>query len=266
MYKPQHPFTIAFVLYRPEPNLISRIELIARLGYTAYIFDNSPYENQSIDQIKQIGEIRYFTAGKNIGLGYSLSLLCATAYSDGWERLLFLDQDTRISEQTLNFIEKFSLKYPDLAALKYSAIVFDAKTLKTNTDIVDVDLAISSGSLFILSNLKLIGWHNERYFVDCVDYEFCLRSKVKGYKIGICHSTPEFDHVSEQPDRKINMLGRTLPVRRYAWLRIKDATQGYQRLICYCLKQRQITFFITIMRSFAIYLLGQFFARITKGN
>jgi hypothetical protein len=42
-------------------------------------------------------------------------------------------------------------------------------------------LLISSGSLFNLNILKKINWNNVKYFVDGVDYEFCLRANKMGY-------------------------------------------------------------------------------------
>ena len=53
---------------------------------------------------------------------------------------------------------------------KYISITFDSTNNDVENDsqsceILDVDLVINSGSLFVLENLKNIGWHNEKYYV-----------------------------------------------------------------------------------------------------
>ncbi|MBR7784688.1 hypothetical protein KDM89_21375, partial [Undibacterium sp. LFS511W] len=91
----------------------------------------------------------------------------------------------------------------------YVGIAFKAESNKLVSPVFveDVLVAISSGSMFFLENLKLIGWHNQTYFVDGVDYECCLRARQYGLKIGKCGDTPGFDHVSEQPDKVFAIFG-----------------------------------------------------------
>jgi rhamnosyltransferase len=258
-------YAVGLVIYHPEESLIKRIDLIIKQGFQVYIFDNSPFEEKYTQTFNNNSSIFYLTAGENVGLGYSLSTLCATAYAHGYEKLLFLDQDTGISRKTLEFIAAFPKTLPQAIEQQYAALVFNGKPA-TDHQVTDARLAISSGSLFNLHALKKIGWHNPRYFVDCVDYEFCIRARLCGFKIGLVKNTPGFDHVTEQPDKAINIFGKQFLVRRYSTARIRDAISAYLKLIIGGLLKNSLDDTYTLARSMVIYVFGQLVSRLIKSK
>jgi rhamnosyltransferase len=211
MVTPNRRVAIGFVTYHPGDKFFERLRLLADLGYVAYVFDNSPENERTAAASRSLSNIRYLTAGKNVGLGFSLSVIAAMASYDEHETLLFFDQDTSFTSKTILFIQDFADRNHALIEASYVAVTFDGKKknrLPTEQPLDDVMLTISSGSLFCLSNLAKIGWHNETYFVDGVDYEMCLRARSQGFRIGKCAGTEDFDHVSEQPDRLFRIFGR----------------------------------------------------------
>jgi rhamnosyltransferase len=258
-------FVVGLVLYHPQDNLFVRIEKLISLRYRLYIFDNAPFGNEHSFTARDDPNITYLTAGKNVGIGYALSTLCATAYAHGYPQLLFLDQDTGISAQTLEFIETFPKSLPTDLQQQYAALVFNGQPA-TEHAVQEVRLAISSGSLFNLKVLKQIGWHNEKYFVDCVDYELCLRARHCGFKIGLIRNTPDFDHITEQPDQTINLFGKQLLVRRYSATRIKDALGAYLKLILGGLFQNRPSDTWALTRSLGLYIFGQLTARLMQSK
>lgn len=261
---PRTSYAIGLVLYHPEESLLKRVELMVTLGFRVYVFDNSPFGASYSQAILNHRNISYLTAGKNVGIGYSLSTLCATAYAHGFQRLLFLDQDTGIGSQTLEFIETFPRSLPNDIQQQYAALVFSGHTANDHA-VQDVQLAISSGSLFNLHALQQIGWHNEKYFVDCVDYELCVRARRNRFKIGLIKNTPDFDHVTEQPDQTINLLGKKLLIRRYSTARIKDAMGAYLKLIVGGVFQNRPSDTYALTRSLGLYIFGQLTSRLMKG-
>ena len=46
-----------------------------------------------------------------------------------------------------------------------------------------IDIAITSGTLFSRSAFKEVGLMDETFFIDYIDYEWCLRAKSKNLKI-----------------------------------------------------------------------------------
>lgn len=255
-------FAIGLVLYHPEERLFNRINLMLELGFCVYVFDNSPFANPRAASLSRTLNISYLTSGKNVGISRALSTICATAYAQGFTRLLFLDQDTNVSQKTFEFIECTTACIPSDTQEQYAALVYNGQ-LDPSTKVRDVRFAISSGSLFNLSIMRQIDWHNDAYFVDCVDYEFCLRARRSGFKIGILHNTPDFDHLTEQPDKSLQLFGKQLLIRRYSSTRVRDALTAYLRLIIPGIFKNSPADTCALLKSMLIYTLGQFMARVT---
>lgn len=259
---------IGIVTYLPEKNIIDRFKTIEESGFKLYIFDNSPKISLTRDSCNDLKNCKYLTCGKNVGLGFGISSVCAQAYYDSYSTLLFFDQDTSFNNDTLNFIQDFYESKNHLES-EYSAVVFNSKKidLKTNAnkfEINDVLMAISSGSLFYLKNLATINWHNINYFVDCVDYEFCLTSNNNNFKIGECSTTPGFDHVTGQPDKKYKIFGKERFLRKYSTKRFFDYLFASIKLTITSIKTRNFRFAIASIRSLLIYLYFQTIIRIIK--
>ncbi len=257
---------IGVVTYNPAGNLISRLSLALASGFVLYIFDNSPEDGIVRNFCANGQNCRYSTCGKNVGLGVGISAVCAQAYYDSFPALIFFDQDTVFNRETLDFIEDFFVSNAGIAS-DYSAIVFNSKDsgkcAGRDFAFKDVLLARSSGCLFFLENLKKLNWHNETYFVDCVDYEFCLNSRNNNFKIGECSTAPCFDHESEQPDVKYMVFGKERLLRRYSAKRIIDSTSAGAKLLITSIVTGNVIFSAAIIRSMAIYFYGQFAVRIS---
>ena len=82
---------------------------------------------------------------------------------------------------------------------------------------------ITSGSLFSLAAYDAVGGFREEFFIDCVDYDFCLRLRSRGYRI-IQILECGFQH-SLGLSKQHRLLGFTIdtythdPQRLYYWFR-----------------------------------------------
>jgi len=259
---------IGFVIYFPEESIIDKIKLVEESGFMFYIFDNSPKISLVRDFCKKLKNCKYITCGKNVGLGFGISSICAQAYYDSFSAFLFFDQDTCFNIDTLNFIQDFYKSHFHLES-SYSAIVFNSKEIHQNSsenkyELKDVLMVINSGSLFFLKNLEALNWHNTNYFVECVDYEFCLNSNNNNFKIAECSKTPGFDHKTKQPDKKYKIFGKEKFLRKYSRKRLFDYLFASIKLILKSIKTRNIRFTKAYIRSFVIYLYFQSIIRIIK--
>lgn len=266
MLETKKSIALGFVIYKAEINLIERIKLASDSGYRCYIFDNSPDDYMFNRKFNNTPNCKYITVGKNVGLGFGISNVCAQAYYENFDSLLFFDQDTVFDLSTLNFINEFNIQKSSLQST-YSSILFNAKNSdKTNRlnvfEIEDTLLTISSGSLFFLERLKDINWHNESYFVDCVDYEFCLNSNNHDLKIGVCSNTPGFDHISEQDDSEYSIFGKKRMMRKYSSSRVIGTVSASIRIFSNSIRTFNLKFAYAILRSLGIYLYFQFLVRI----
>ena len=257
------PFVLGFVIYRPESSFLERVQRAAEAGFDVYIFDNSPQQELVRNFCSGKQRIHYFTCGKNLGLGVGVSFVCAQAYYENHTALLFFDQDTNFSEETLNFIESFYLNRPELQST-HSVVAFDASGFgkaESRGCFENVPLVINSGSLFYLKNVMTIGWHSEKYFVDGVDYEFCLRATLRGFRIGKFSCTPGFDHSSEQADRAYQIFGKSYAMRAYSLSRIVDVAKSSLKLIFAATIGGEFKFASNIVRLWVIYLVVQILVR-----
>lgn len=198
-----------------------------------------------------------------MGLGYGLAAICAQAYYEDNLALIFFDQDTVFSLETLDFINNYHANHRDLENA-YSVIAFFSAENKSIKSFQDVSVVINSGSLFFLRSLKEIGWHNHKYFVDGVDYEFCLRSKNNGFKIGRFAGVPGFDHSVEQADKKYKIFKKTYAFRAYPIVRIMDTLKANCKLILLSLFTLNFKYTAIFVKFFMAFMFAQLASRVLK--
>ena len=257
MVNNSNDIAIGFVLYNPELAFFNRLELLINSGHKPFIYDNSP----KLFKINSL-ECHYYSSDKNRGLGVGLKVICSKAYELGYKGLIIFDQDTSFNKITLTIIKSFYSEHHEMLTQSYTSVVFDSEEY-VNQEQIDYKkfkntfLSRNSGSLFILKNLKEIGWHNPSYFVDGIDYEYNLRSILNGYKVAKFTQTSGFDHISEQGDANYKLFNYNLKFRRYKWNRIKDYLKSSIRIMYNALRYLQIKFFILIFRQLLIYIFTQ---------
>lgn len=259
---------IGFITYNPDARFYDRVALVLQAGLPVFVVDNSPAKTD-VQRLRALNPspsapwLHYATSGKNAGLGIGLASLSATASAYGYEELLFFDQDTRFTRETLEFAQEFvGQRLPGLRS-SHACVVFRGQDpRRTANQVHDVVLAISSGMLIVLENARRMGWHDHSYFVDGVDYEFCLKARMNGLKVAVLPGTPGFDHETEQPDVPRRFLGRTWRLRRYAPRRVWDSLSAYLRLTMRSTLHADAGAVVVVVRSALIFVLGQILARL----
>jgi len=189
----EHNWTVAGVtiLYNPDIKVISNIKTYLNQVDKVFVYDNSEITNKNIvDKLLSIKRVVYTKNTKNMGIAYTLNKAAEVLVSQGYKYLFAMDQDSSASEyllrEMLNAIEKdekIGLVSPKIKQKK------SKKNYNINP-IVEVNVAITSGSLTRLSAHKKISGYNEKLFIDYVDHEYCLRLKSNGYKV--IESGPEY--------------------------------------------------------------------------
>ena len=269
---------LATILYKPTDRTYQRILLAISEGYKFYIFDNHPNDEVKIFVAGHKEEIRYFTFDRNLGVGPALRLMCATAYYENNEHLLYFDQDTIYDKETLRYISDYmanSSSYTDVirkerifsVTFRDSATNSRKKTFKIialgEYDLNIVDFTISSGTLFSLEELRRVGWHHEGYRMDGVDYCLCLDAEKAGYKIAEIFNTPGLDHKKEQNNKEYRILSITFSGHKYPISRILDYGRSSLKLITRsALMGSKKT--MRILKLSIVYILSQFLIYISK--
>lgn len=139
----------------------------------------------------------------NQGLGAALNTGIAAVKAHGYESVLLLDQDSRLSAGFLAGMLRAAsearmlggnvsvigpmLKHPETGAVQSFRCV-DRLFSRYNQRVEGtkglywVDFLITSGSLISLQALEEVGPMREDYFIDNIDLEWCFRARAKGYQ------------------------------------------------------------------------------------
>ena len=171
------------ILYNPGGYIVQNIKLIINQVQKLYIIDNSDVNDyQSAFGNKNIA---YIKNNENKGIASALNQAAVIALADGYDYLLTLDQD---SLPEMDLIEKYSnyinTNNSDCIGLLSPNYIYKDFS-KPQKKLFDhpVLVALTSGSLLNLHAYDKCGPFKDEYFIDYVDYEYCLRLRNKGFQI-----------------------------------------------------------------------------------
>lgn len=251
---------IALVLYNPTKNTYKRLADISGADTSTFLYDNS--ETEAIEYL-ELENVFYSSCCNNIGLSKGMNISFKKADEAGHEWVMFFDQDTVFDGTTIEFVNRFiEDRRAELAEFLCVQFADDLDLNDCYHDIEHRQLIINSGTLFNLKKLKSIGWMNEMYFVDLIDYEVCYRAKLNGWKVGRVQNTPALNHKVEQDDSLYSIFGKRIIGRAYSGKRVLDYCNNSLRLIWSSIKTADIKFANIIVRNLLIYIGSQVYFRV----
>ena len=137
------------------------------------IIDNSDIKTK-ISQIFE-NRIKYISMNGNQGIAKALNTGIEYAISKDYEYVLTMDQDSKFNNNLIDEYKKYYSKDIIIYAPKY--IIDRKKTKKYKTNTIELYWTMTSGNLLNLELYKKVGKFKEDFFIDGVDYEYCLRAK-----------------------------------------------------------------------------------------
>jgi rhamnosyltransferase len=143
-----------------------------------------------LDNIESKGLAKIIRLDDNYGIAFALNRGLDFAIAAGAEWVITFDQDSLPSENFIRNMLDFSrvkaLQGLDISFLVPRISYFNHVSLPTarlEESFKVVDAAITSGTMVRTDLLKKIGPYDESYFIDSVDFDFCLRARLSGHKI-----------------------------------------------------------------------------------
>ena len=184
------------------------------------------------------------------------------AESKGAKYWMYFDQDTRFNDDTVKFINKYVDENSNLGWHNdLCSTFFSQKILKKNR----ILLPHHSGMLFRLKYLKSIGWHDNSIFLDCLDYDYCLRAKSAGYFIEAVSSVPGIDHVGGQDEKLYPFFGVNFNLSRvYNKKRVVKTLTHSTVLIWRSIYKLEPLLASYLLRFLLFYVFFQCYARIRQ--
>jgi rhamnosyltransferase len=205
------------ITYNPDRSLLTNVESIMKEVGKVIIVDNASNieEKTFIEKISSQSE-RIFAVynKKNLGIATALNQAIKLATELNYEWVITLDQDSIFAEEAVqkmlvfansrNKLEDIGLIAPSYCYEGLENKKLSSKPLKGN-EYIEPFVVITSGSLIRLKVFQDVGLFADEYFIDYVDYEFCLRLRSNGYRIYQISNAHLF-HRLGNPGR-INFLG-----------------------------------------------------------
>jgi len=170
------------VCFYPDTSVVSNIKSYIHQVDFLIIVDNSEIENRELlSEFIKLESVKYIWNKSNQGLAYALNQAGNYALKNNYDFLFTVDQD---SDATKELVEQLFVHFsPSLGVI---APHHQNKKFPKNSDlklVSEVPMAMTSGNLVNLKAYQQIGGFDEKLFIDFIDYDFCFRMNLNGYKV-----------------------------------------------------------------------------------
>jgi rhamnosyltransferase len=230
------------VLYNPPNEVIGNIATYIDFVDKLYLYDNSSKSNYDMFcNMARFDKVEYISNCINDGISKSLNVIINIINTPcSW--LLTMDQDSKFYGnefgELLNRINDLD-PIVGLLSPKHTSAILNGKNSNglLASGLVESDIVMTSGNLINVDIAKKIGAFDERYFIDCVDWDFCLRLKLNGYKV-IVDNLIKLEHG----------LGDSPEIRKFITHNI--VVCNYNPIRRYYITRNKLLFFTTHFRQF----------------
>jgi len=181
------------VTYHPDAAVPDNLAAIRPQVQGLVVVDNGSSE-EKLNRLRLAALGIKFTLienGDNLGIATGLNIGVKWAQSEGYTWVALFDQDSTAPPA---FIDTMRRAYDtnrrgDRAALLVPRYI-DSRlghALPANYAANgSLQVAMTSGSLMPVAIFSREGWFEESFFIDGVDYEYCLRLRSRGYSVEEC--------------------------------------------------------------------------------
>ncbi len=203
-------------LYNPTTDELNNIIKMLRFANQWIILDDSEkqVECEEISTIKASDCVDYSWNDGNIGLCRSLNKGIQKAIGLGADWVLMMDSDSSlyndifsIYENAISFlsIEHIAILAPQHNYSRHKRLPHKGYKKKK--------LVMLSGCALSVEVIKKIGMFDERFFIDGLDHEWCLRAKKAGYQIIECSNAM----INHNPAITKELRIFNVPIFKYGW-------------------------------------------------
>lgn len=195
------------VAYNPDADLAERLRAIRSQFDAVLVVDNSGHAPPQwlADAVSLLG-LQLVSNERNVGVGAALNQGLDWARELGFDWLATFDQDSTVYETFIEGISEAHEQCPErdlIAIIGPNYVESRRKELwvaptPDQQDWMEVVCLITSGSLVNLKAAETLGPFRADFFIDLIDYEYCLRARSKGLKV-VLATTPLMEHAVGEP-------------------------------------------------------------------
>ena len=184
------------VLYNPTEVVLDSINTYISDVDILYAIDNSSINNSKLFKNKKI---KYVANMDNLGIAKALNIGASMAINEGYKYLLTMDQDSKfetngvkkLMEMIENYsknkelVKKFGNNVEKIGLFSPVHVINnDTSIMGISDDTYDSPLKVmTSGNIINLNAYKKIEGYKDWFFIDCVDFDYCMNLRKNGYEI-----------------------------------------------------------------------------------
>jgi rhamnosyltransferase len=178
------------VTYNPSPTILENVDAVeAQVGHVVVIDNGSSGEAKlCLLAIAARPCCSVIRNDLNLGIAVALNLGVKHAIGAGFDWVVTLDQDSRVSD---GFISKMLETYQQALRPERLAIISPSYVDRESgapgrlmrAESRGILTTMTSGSMMPVNAINKVGPFDESFFMDYVDIEFCLRARRKGMLI-----------------------------------------------------------------------------------
>jgi rhamnosyltransferase len=208
------------VIYHPRTEYLENLAKICAQVDLLIVVDNGSDENE-LAQVRLASQDLGFTLienGDNLGIAAALNLGVREAQKEGCRWVVLFDQDSTVTEGFIaTMIADFRRYREQRKIMQIVPRYLDPETgierpVSTFED-GGIFLTCTSGSLFSMEAFEECGLFQENLFIYCVDDDYSLRIRKKGFFIGESKDAVLL-HRSGHPTFR-TLFGKTIATKNY---------------------------------------------------
>jgi rhamnosyltransferase len=220
------------VTYSPDAHFGERLDRIHRQVGKTIIVDNTGDADPGASlQPINLADIEIIRNHENVGIAEALNQGISRAKQLGYAWTITFDQDSWIHSDLVDALVGIYEQQarPELVGIigcnyeDEGTHTLAIKSLSSGPNFRETEAVVTSGSLLCVATFSKVGPFRSDFFIDFVDYEYCLRLLQLGYKI-IISTAPLMVHALGTPtpfslDSGVGGMSLVLtnrsPLRRY---------------------------------------------------
>lgn len=209
---------IIVITYNPESDFKKNYDQYNKIVRNCIIVDNGSHNAKEIENLTLGDKCNYFIElHENRGIAYALNVGVRKAQDLNKKWILTLDDDSFPYNEIIDIYSNIIKVNPNIGILGTD---FSEISNQDELKIKDTITVITSGALQNIQIFNVVGYYEEKLFIDCVDFDMNIRVKVFS-PFRVCQINKALiSHHLGAPIKKYGICSSNHNViRRYYWAR-----------------------------------------------
>lgn len=209
---------IIVITYNPESDFKKNYDQYNKIVRNCIIVDNGSHNAKEIENLTLGDKCNYFIElHENRGIAYALNVGVRKAQDLNKKWILTLDDDSFPYNEIIDIYSNIIKVNPNIGILGTD---FSEISNQDELKIKDTITVITSGALQNIQIFNVVGYYEEKLFIDCVDFDMNIRVKVFS-PFRVCQINKALiSHHLGAPIKKHGICSSNHNVkRRYYWAR-----------------------------------------------